>query len=175
MNKKLLFIILIFLCLAGCKKIENNTKGNNTFNKDFGSYEVPKNWVEVKSYSTSNKFFYTIKGQEHDKKPNNISINSGTNKYSIDDHEDFKKAILYQLSMQIGDRKDVEISANGSNNANGDIVYTFIINETNNNVTTTQYYIVGDYKYILIHETVFGESEETDNVAKNMVNSFKWK
>ena len=76
--------------------------------------------------------------------------------------------------MQIAKKEGIEINANASYNDNEDIVYTLIIKELNDNITTTQYYIVGDYKYILIYETVFGESEETDKAVKRIVNSFKW-
>lgn len=173
--KKLLVILFFFLCITGCDKAKENIKNTNTFNKNFGSYEVSKNWVESKEHSTDNKFFYVLEGQEQLKRPNNISINSGTNKYNKESHEIFKTAILSQLSMQIAGKEGIEINASGSNTDNGDIVYTFIIKETKDNIVTTQYYIVGDYKYILVQETVFEESEEIDNVAKEIVNSFKWK
>lgn len=150
-------------------------RNSNTYNKDFGSYEIPENWVESKEHSTSNKFFYILKGQEDEKRPNNISINVGKNKYTKKEHEKFKTAILNQISMQIAGSKDVEINANGSNTDNGYIVYTFEIKEKKDNTTTTQYYIIEDYKYALIQETTFEESKEADNVAKVMVNSFKWK
>ena len=153
---------------------ESNIDNENVFNKKFGSYELPENWVESKKHSTSSKFFYVLKGQEQEEQPNNISINYGTNKYDKANHEKFRDAILNQLSMQIAQKEGIEINANGSYNANEDMVYTFIVKELNDNVTTTQYYIVGDYKYILIHETVFGESEETDKAVKRIVNSFKW-
>lgn len=155
------------------KTMEESTENGTIFNKTFGSYEVPKNWVESKSHSTKDKFFYVLKGEEKNTKPNNISVNSGTNKYSKEEHEEFRKAILNQISFQIRNKKGVEINANGSYTDKGEIVYTFIIKEEN--VITTQYYIVGNYKYILVHETVFEESEETDNAAKNIVNTFKWK
>lgn len=153
---------------------EGNIENDNVFNKNFGSYELPENWVESKNHSTSSKFFYVLKGQEQKERPNNISINYGTNKYDKANHEKFRDAILNQLSMQIAKKEGIEINANASYNDNEDIVYTFIIKELNDNITTTQYYIVGDYKYILIYETVFGESEETDKAVKRIVNSFKW-
>lgn len=173
--KKVLFILLCFFWITGCGKKQDNIKNTNTFTKSFGSYEIPKNWVESKEHSTSDKFFYVLKGQEYEQQPNNISINCGTNKYDKENHEAFKNAILSQLSMQVALKEGVEIHANGSNTENGDIVYTFIIKGLRDNLVTTQYYIVGDYKYIIIHETVFGESKETDEVAKTIVNSFKWK
>lgn len=159
--------------------LNGNFKDNETdksYSKNFGTYKVPSNWIESKEHSTNSKFFYVLKGQENESRPNNISINKDTNKYSAYEHDKFKNAIMQQLSMQVGSRKDVTIKANGSTTDNGYVVYTFIIYESDNNITTTQYYIVGDYKYILVHETVFGNNSlETDNVAKKIVNSFKWK
>lgn len=56
---------------------------------------------------------------------------------------------------------------------NGYIVYTFSIKDKDN--TTTQYYIVGDYQYVLVHENTFGDSTETDSVAQKIIDTFKWK
>ena len=107
--------------------------------------------------------------------PNNISVNTGTNKYAENEHEKFRTAILNQIAMQVGDSENIKINANGSNTENGYIVYTFSIQEPD--VETIQHYIVGDYKYVLVHETIFDntEKEETDNVAKEIINTFKWK
>ena len=148
-------------------------EGNNIYTKNFGSYELPKNWIESKEHSTTKKFLYILQGDEKNVKPNNIAINFGTNRYSKEEHEKFRRAILNQISTQIAGEKGTKINANGSTTNNGDIVYTFIVKESTG-ITTVQYYIVGDYKYILIQETVFEESEEIDNVAKGMVNTFRW-
>ena len=165
----------------------NNLNGNpnitissdeTLYTKDFGRYIVANNWIESQSHSTANKFFY-IKDQkaENEEKPNNISINMGTNKYSSEEHEKFKTAILKQLSMQISNSNDLKINANGSyTEDNNYVVYEFDIYEEKENVTTKQFYIVGDYKYILVHETIYDQTDkDIDNVAKKMVDSFKWK
>lgn len=141
--------------------------------KDFGTYEIPADWIESEAHSTNNKFFYVKEGQENDNRPNNISVNEGTNKYAASEHEKFRMAILNQLSMQIGGDENVELNANGSNTKNGYVVYTFNIKDQDN--TTTQYYIVGDYKYILVHETTYGDSTETDSAAQKIIDTFKWK
>ena len=154
-------------------ELANKAEDKTIFNKDFGSYELPKNWIESKEHSTKEKFFYVLKGQEKNRQPNNISINAGTNRYLKTEHEQFRKAILNQLLLQVRNQKGVEVNANGSTTDNGEIVYAFITK--NNNVITTQYYIVGDYKYILIQETLFEESGETKKVTKNIIDSFKWK
>ena len=109
------------------KTTEKVTENETVFHKEFGSSELPKNWVESKKYSTKEKFFYVLKGQEENKQPNNIAVNSGINKYSKEEHEKFRKAILNQLFLQIGNRKGIEINANGSTTESGEIVYTFIM------------------------------------------------
>lgn len=152
---------------------EEQTENGTMFQKEFGTYELPKNWIESKKHSSKEKFFYVLQGQEENKQPNNISVNSGINRYAKTEHEKFRKAIVNQILLQIGNEKGIEMNANGSTTNTGEILYTFIIKEKD--VTTIQYYIVGDYKYILIQETTFEESEETDNAAKNIINTFKWK
>lgn len=141
--------------------------------KDFGTYEIPVDWIESVAHSTNDKFFYVKEGQKNENRPDNISVNEGTNKYPADEHEKFRSAILNQLSMQIGGDENVELNANGSNTKNGYVVYTFNIKDKD--TTTTQYYIVGDYKYVLIHETTFGDSNETDSAAQKIIDTFKWK
>lgn len=174
----LLFIGLFTISsmiLTGCENKSINTsikKNDNTYTKDFGSYEVLDGWIENEEHSTNSKFFYVLDGTEDEAKPNNISINSGINKYAASEHLSFKDAILRQLSYQISGQEKTTLNASGSYTDNNYVVYTFII--AGENVTTTQYYIVGDYKYILIHETVYGTSKETDEAAKKMVNTFKW-
>ena len=194
-NKKILYmsisIILVIAIILGVIYYLKNSKTNevnlqkqeiqtdlaveNLYNKNFGSYTILDGWIENKEHSTRNKFFYVKKGQEQYETPNNISVNVGTNKYAENEHEKFKTAILNQLSMQIGNSQDITINATGSNTENGYILYTFSVHEPE--VETIQYYIVGDYKYVLVHETIFDNDgkNETDNAAKEIINSFKWK
>lgn len=190
MNKKylLLYLLIIFVVSIigiglyfACIDIKSNKEksmGNveeKTYIKDFGSYAILNGWEESKSHSSKNKFFYIAQGTEDIEKPNNISIHVGNNQYSISEHEKFKEVILTQLSIQISASTDTNLNASGSHTENGYILYTFVIHEETEDITTTQYYIVGDYQYALIHETVFDNAEETDRVAKRMVNTFKWK
>ena len=192
-NKKAIYIvvaiiILVILIVAAIYYMQNKTneettntpmasniEDKNLYNKNFGSYKILENWVQSREHSTGSKFFYVKHGQEKEQSPNNVSINAGTNKYAQSEHEKFKTAILNQLSMQIGNAEDVTLNASGSNTDNGYILYTFIIQDPG--IETTQYYIVGDYKYVLVQETVFNqdEKEETDNLAREIVNTFKWK
>lgn len=136
-----------------------------------GSYTVPDGWVKVEQYSSADKFFYVEDGHENDETPDNISIEVGTNRYSEDEHEDFRDAIVRQLTMQLqGVRADV--TGDGTHTAQDYIVYIFTISEED--VITKQYYIVGDKRYCLIHLTNFTKSESADEAARTMVDSFVW-
>ncbi len=162
------------------QQIENTeqniiTNEDVTYHKSFGSYRIPKNWIESTKYSTKDKFFYVAEGTEEDPLPNNISVNVGKNKYSSEQHMKFRDAILNQLVMQLP--KDVILNGNGSYTANDYVLYTFTfsITEGDTTLSATQYYIVGDYKYVMVYETAFTDNtEEVDIVAKSIVDTFKW-
>lgn len=167
LNKKMI------AALENVNEVQSSKTENkdNNYTKSFGSYKVSDGWIESKTHSTKTKFFYVANGTDKDQKPDNISVNVGTNKYKEEEHVRFREAIVSQLSMQMANTK-ATINANGSTTDNGYIVYEFEIKEED--VTTIQYYIVGEYKYILVHETVFNNREETDKVAKEIINSFTW-
>ncbi len=150
---------------------ENGT----TYTKSFGSYTVPTGWVENSTYSTKDKFFYLVDGTENEAFPNNISVNVGTNLYSAENHISFRQASVNQLVSQLP--KDTTLNGSGSHTANDYVVYTFTFSVTENDMTlnATQYYIVGDHKFVMVYESVYdGNTEEVDAVAKNIVDTFKW-
>ena len=179
-------VLIIILCLTICTGCFNFRSGNKlkedtndlenkdlVFEKEFGSYSVSNTWEENKEHSTERKFFY-IKRGDTNKLPNNISVEMGTNRYSEKDHMMFRDAILRQIAMQTKKSAD-QIKSSCSNTSNNYILYTFIIDNGPN--ITKQYYIVGDYKYILVHATIFDREteDETDNISNQIVNSFTWK
>ena len=188
--KYLVFIMVmeaVLVCFSGCsldwlKKHKNNDvkdvfvmeNGDKKYQKEFGTYIVSSDWMESKTHSTKGKYFYVKEGEDNEKKPNNISINEGTNRYSISEHEEFKNAIYAQLVGQASSSK-ATIVASGSTTEKGEMVYTFTLNSEKSIVK--QYYIVGENKYIMIHETVWNKDDENavDEVALKIVNSFEWK
>ncbi len=199
MKKYMIFLLLSLFCFTSCaqqkvqesetiketKEIENITdeesigeiidENGTTYTKSFGTYTVPSGWIESDTYSTKDKFFYVADGTEQDALPNNISINMGSNKYSADDHIKFREAIMQQLVMQLP--KDTILNGNGSYTANDYVLYTFTftITEGDTTLVATQYYIVGDHKYVMVYESVYdGNTETVDTVAKNIVDTFTW-
>lgn len=182
--------VLLSLCLAGCggrmdtsvtadgsdmpdgsqmtASVQSDQESGAAFP---GSYTVPEGWVKVEKYSTEDKFFYVEKGHEEDERPDNISIETGTNRYSADEHEQFRDAIVRQLMAQL-QGVDAELTGDGTYTEQGYVIYIFTITEAN--VVTKQYYIVGDQQYCLIHLTCFTGSESADQAARTMADSFIW-
>ena len=73
--------------------------------------------------------------------------------------------------MQISKNDNLTASAFTTKNKN--MVYKFIIN--NEKARSTQYYIVGDKKFVLVYVTNFTKEKEIEKEALYIVNTFKWK
>lgn len=140
--------------------------------RDFGSYTVPKGWVEYELFTTEQKIFYLVEGTEQEKSPDNISVEAGENSYSAAEHERFRDAIMQQLLAQLKDAK-AQLDGSGTNTEAGDIMYQFTITPEDGGVATTQYYIIGDHRFVLVHETAKIDSD-ADAAAKSIVESFVW-
>lgn len=151
-------------------------QGNDTAEEDFpGEYTIPEGWVKAEKYSSAEQIFYVEEGHEEDGQPDNISISIGTNRYSADEHEEFREAILRQIMMQIGKRPGVQLYGDGTHTEQGYVVYIFTIDEEQEGIVTKQYYVVDDYRFCLIHLTNFTGSESANGAAKEMADSFVWK
>lgn len=189
-----LSLLILSQVLVGCKRIEmgmpdtqndgrteSNTSdidhtGENTQTENEtmlpGNYTVPEGWVKMDEYSSGQKIFYAAEGyNDLDETPDNISIEVGTNRYSADEHEKFRDAIMRQLAMQL-QGIDAELTGSGTYTEQEYILYVFTIIEEG--VVTKQYYIVDDKRYCLIHLTNFSGSEDAEEAAQAMVDSFVW-
>lgn len=175
--KKILIVLTICLLFCGCSLVKRTTtnniiKNDNLIETSYGSYTIPSTWMKRDDHSTASKYFF-VNRNDNNSIPNNISVEMGTNKYSKEDHMNFKTAIQNQLAYQVKG-SGATINGSGSTTKNGYVVYTFRVSMGSQ--LTVQHYIVGDYKYVLVHETIWdGNSTDTDNAAKEIVNSFKWK
>ena len=187
MNKRLFAVALglsLFMSLAACSNqqspsdssqenastSEGVSPSDSETNLDFpGSYIVPDGWVKMEKYSTEDKIFYAEEGHEEDELPDNISVEVKTNRYSAEDHMEFRDAIVRQLTMQAS-RVGAELTGEGTFTDQEDVLYIFTISEED--VVTKQFYIVGDKRYCLIHLTNFTGSESADEAAQAMADSF---
>lgn len=137
-----------------------------------GNYDVPQGWVVSKEHSTSRQTFYVEEGEENASMPDNVAVNTGTNRYAKEDHEAFREAILRQLSAQIGD-SSAQVLGSGETTSAGDILYVFTVKE--DDCTTTFYYVVGDYEFCLFQATDFDDSTAASEAARTIANSFTWR
>ena len=166
--KKIFIIFLTIILFTGCSLFKNQ----NGIPTNYGRYEIPNTWQMNRGHSTKNKYFFIHKGDKHNP-PNNISVEYGTNGYKASDHIMFRQAILRQLGMQMKGT-DSTINGDGWITSKGYNCYTFTIKEKN--CTTVQHYIVGNYEYVLVHETIwYGDEKDVHNAAKMIVNTFEWK
>ena len=194
MKRKMIAMIGVMLFLTGCSKSEDPSTLTHSESSDNsviirqetnpsktlkpaedkaipGSYAVPDGWVKSEEHSTDTQIFYIEEGHENDEKPDNIAINVGKNKYSLDEHEQFRDAIVRQLLKQMEGIK-AELNGDGTYTEQGDLLYIFTIDE--GEIVTTQYYIVKDYGFCLIQLTNFSGSAITDEAVRSMVDSFVW-
>lgn len=168
----LMLCVLTLVLLAGCGKKEVETPSDLEID---GTFTAPDGWEQVVGEpSSSQKAFYVKEGTDISETPSNISIEQGVNQYTAEDHVQFRQAILRQLSSQVP--KGTKVDGDGSFTEKEKYpVYTFTVTEESGTVTT-QYYIVGDKKYILVHSTNFPDkpADDIDDAAEEIVNSFKW-
>ncbi len=170
--KKLLILLIPLIFLTGCIRIPRLSNNSNIVNASFGTYQID-NLVKREDHSTPNKIFYSLEKDKYESRPDNISVEVGTNYYSKDEHLTFRRAIQEQLYRQVG--RNAKITGTGIDTSKGNIVYKFLITKDNDKTEVTQYYIVGDHKYVLVYETNFSRNPDLDIAAYNIVDTFEWK
>jgi hypothetical protein len=157
-----------------------DTTNNSIIEKSFGSFLLPNDWVEISRYSKNGKYFYAHESEEIGLNMTNISIEMGTNRYLLEEHIIFRYEIQRQLLIQSQRAGGTGLYGSGTFTKNDDPLYIFTIQHKDRNgvkdVTTIQYYIIGNKKHILIHVTDF-HNDTTSNVeetARAIADSFKW-
>ena len=168
---------LVLFLTVGCGAEQDDPSTDRTVSRDFGSYTVPAGWVRSDKYSTEDKVFYLLAGHEDDKEPDNVSVEMGENRYGADEHEEFRMAILSQISAQLEGVDNVALTGYGSNTEAGDVYYAFTFTEDlgeGKQIITRHFYIIGEKKYVLVHLTNFSGSEDTDKAAEKIAESFVW-
>ena len=134
------------------------------------SYPVPDGWV--KAGEQMGMAFYTEDGHENDAMPDNISVSIGESRYSLDNQDAFKSAVLQLIGMQIGDSSGTQVYAEGITTEQDLITYKFVIDD--GDTVTTQYYILKDYGFCLVQLTNFTGASAPDEAAQAIVDSFAW-
>ncbi|MCI9569001.1 MAG: hypothetical protein HFG14_03705 [Lachnospiraceae bacterium] len=174
MKKRLAVALMVLFFLSGCAlgdtsgSVQTDSGGKDNIP---GTYIVPEGWVKSEQYSSEDKIFYVEEGHEKDTRPDNISIEIGTNRYGLDEHDKFRYAILRQLSMQ-SKGSSANVTGEGVHTEQDYIMYIFTIDD--DYALTRQYYIVDDHRYCLIHLTDFSGNEDAADAARAIADSFVW-
>ncbi|MEF9939124.1 MAG: hypothetical protein RR768_03250 [Clostridium sp.] len=178
MKKMFILILILVIMTTACgnkdkKSVElEKVDGGYLYKKSFGEFIVPENWIES-DYSQQEKYVYAKEETDNEEEFNNFVIGYGKNNYSVEEHEQFRQAILQQLSANLNEFDNATLNGEGTYTEQGDVLYIFKITEENG-IVTTQYYIIGEKKHCMIQETNYDSSEECDEATKKAVNSFVW-
>lgn len=153
----------------------SNGSGGEWVKTNYGNFRIADGWKFSEEHSSEGKLLFVKDGLDYSTPTSNISVEHGTNKYASDNHVAFREAILEQLLVQIGD-DGAKLGGTGTYTDGGNFLYIFSIEEEDG-TKTVQYYIVGEYEYILIHETDFNDEKinDVDEAASEMAVSFVWK
>ncbi|MDR2132873.1 MAG: copper amine oxidase N-terminal domain-containing protein [Clostridiales Family XIII bacterium] len=148
-----------------------------SYMKSFGAYSVAADWFESAELSQNDRYFYLKKGQNPEKNAGMISVESGRHRYAAEDHSAFRDVVYRQLLKQVSNDPDAGfLFGDGTTTAKGYTLYVFTIEYESAGRTDRMYYIVGDYKYVLITESDGHDknAEDITAVSKAAVDSFEW-
>lgn len=171
--KKILILLGVLLLVTGCS-LSSKKEETKTFTiEGYGKFTISDNYMIREDHSTKEKPFFVDKRDEHSERPNNISVNGGSNFYSIDEVDKFKNAIFFQMANQAKAYK-ATLTSSGSTTKNGYPLLRF--NMESDSLKAVQYYVMGDHKYILVYATIFDFKEEDSVIeaAEYIANSFTW-
>ncbi|MBR4830383.1 MAG: lipoprotein [Bacilli bacterium] len=171
--KKILIALGILLLVTGCFLTTKKSEVKEFKLDGYGSFTISDNYMIREDHSTKDKPFFVDKKDEHSSRPNNISVNGGTNYYSIDQVDSFKSAIFYQMANQ-AKAYNATLTSSGSTTTNGYPLLRF--NLEGKDQKAIQYYIMGDHKYVMVYATIFEFDDEESVIeeAEYIANSFIW-
>ncbi|NLT12599.1 MAG: hypothetical protein GXY06_09360 [Clostridiaceae bacterium] len=159
-------------------KTENSDQATQTeeiyFEKDFGSFSIPEDWEESVNHSGNGKFFYIPEGNDDKEWTDNISVRTGTNRYTIEEAKDFANAITAQLNEQFQNEPNVTIYGSGTSTEKDYLLISFDLTGLTNGTSIAFYYILADNKYCEVYLTYKDDPEAAKNAALTIVNSFIW-
>jgi hypothetical protein len=154
--------------------------------KEFGTYDTPSDWIEVDKFPGLAWNFWYSQKDENIEAPDwtHIRVSFSRNPFKMEDHENFKEAILGQLLrqfIQAGPTQKPEITNfTETMTTKNYLVFIFTIEhyetKLDKKVTSIQYYIIGDEKHAVLYLTVFDEEKILPAIeaAEIITNSFEW-
>ena len=166
--KKLVLLLIILVLLTGCT---NNKKPKNLVETKNGTYKIT-GLVKREDLSTEETDVYCLKKDKEEKKPDNVRVGERVNVYTIKNNLAFKNYIPDQLKRDFGN--DIQIKGITLTTSKNNLVYKFNVIKENDESEITLYFIIGDYKYIIVNETNYSKNPDFDDAVYKLVDSFKW-
>ena len=155
---------------------ETREDGQIIVEKEFGSFTLPKGWVEATEHEENGRYFYVKDGNENDAAPNNISVNKAKFRYTLEEVDEFTASTTWQLGVQAEQAGiDAKITGYGMSTDEGDVVCCFEVKDENSTEVIRQYYILRDKEFVMVYLTNHDEDKDADAAAELIVKSFKWK
>ncbi|MDR2356252.1 MAG: copper amine oxidase N-terminal domain-containing protein [Clostridiales Family XIII bacterium] len=148
-----------------------------SYMKSFGVYSTTADWVESAELSQNDRYYYLKRGQSPGRTVSSISVESIRHRYAESEHQAFREAVFRQLLKQVSNDPDAGfLFGEGTTTEKGLTLYTFTIEYEGIDRTDRMYYIIGDYKYVLITETDRHDKNAADitAAAKAIADSFEW-
>jgi hypothetical protein len=145
--------------------------------KSFGAYSIISDWPESAELSQNDRYYYLKNGRAYSENASRILVESGRHRYIGNDYPAFREATYRRLLKQAANDPDVGfLFGDGSTTARGYTLYIFTIEYDNVERTDRMYYIVGDYKYVLITEMDYHDKNAADigAAARAVADSFEW-
>ncbi|MDR1247087.1 MAG: copper amine oxidase N-terminal domain-containing protein [Clostridiales Family XIII bacterium] len=145
--------------------------------KSFGVYSTVSDWPESAELSQNDKYYYLKNDRVHGDNTSCILVESGRHRYAGDDYPAFREAMYRRLLKQAANDPDVGfLFGDGTATARGYTMYIFTVEYDGVERTDRMYYIVGDYKYVLITETDYHDKNAADisAAARVIADSFEW-
>ncbi len=141
--------------------------------QSFGSYEIPSNWYEDTEF-VAGAFSYIKNGTKISEPFNSVTVLTGSNKYTAEEHELFRDAIVEQLTSTLSKDQGATLEAEGVMTDQGYHCYIFEIKYPSGEYQK-QAYIVGENRYCQVDEMNLKTGEESDEVFQGILDSYIWK
>lgn len=139
---------------------------------DFGSYVLQDGWSKNEAHSTDNLYMYTKEDAKSEDR-SYFMIGCRTNPYTEERHKQFKQEILKQLLENDNLPEGAAINASGRKTETGNMVYSFEIQLSDDEVMK-MHYIIGNKRHCLIQEVNYKGSEDCSNAVEEVIDSFIW-
>lgn len=145
---------------------------------DYGTYNVSKKWNEL-FRNPDGKVFYAVAGADVKTPQSNVSVECIPTEYTPEQSDEFLAAIRYMNNKQLGipEGETIDHAFGDTEMGNKFIQFMFDYDMEGKNVSSVQYFVMGEKQAVLIYATDFGDgiTPSAGEIAEQICQSFVWK